>query len=127
MVHVSNVVDAAILAAAHPAANGQCYIVTDRRPYSTRELYEMICRSLGKPIPRWHVPLGALKGLAWVGDVIGRLRRQRFVFDSDALEKLTGSAWYSSEKIARELGFRPKVAFEDTLPEMIDWYRKTRA
>jgi nucleoside-diphosphate-sugar epimerase len=62
-----------------------------------------------------------------VGDVIGRLRGRRFVFDSDALEKLTGSAWYSSEKIARELGFRPKVTFEDALPEMIDWYRKTRA
>jgi nucleoside-diphosphate-sugar epimerase len=40
---------------------------------------------------------------------------------------LTGSAWYSSGKIARELGFRPKVTFEDALPEMIDWYRKTRA
>jgi len=127
MVHVSNVVDAAVLAATHPAANGQCYIVTDRRPYSTRELYEMICRGLGKPIPRWHVPLGALKGLARVGDAIGRLRGRRFVFDSDALEKLTGSAWYSSEKIARELGFRPRVTFEDALPELIAWYRTTRA
>jgi len=124
MVHVSNVVDAAILAATNPAANGQCYIVTDRRPYSTRELYEMICHGLGKPIPRWHVPLGALKGLARVGDAIGRLRGRRFVFDSDALEKLTGSAWYSSEKIARELGFRPRVTFEEALPELISWYRQ---
>jgi nucleoside-diphosphate-sugar epimerase len=127
MVHVSDVVDAAVLAATHPAANGQCYIVTDGRPYSTRELYEAICRGLGKPIPRWHVPLGALKGLARVGDAIGYVRGRRFAFDSDALEKLTGSAWYSSEKIACELGFRPKVTFEDALPEMIDWYRKTRA
>jgi nucleoside-diphosphate-sugar epimerase len=87
----------------------------------------MICRSLGKPIPRWHVPLGALKGLAHVGDVVGRLRGRRFIFDSDALEKLTGNAWYSSEKITRELGFRPTATLEDALPEMIDWYRKTRA
>lgn len=123
MVHVSDVVDAAILAATHPAANGQCYIVADQRPYSTRELYEMICRGLGKPIPRWHVPLAALKALAGVGDVIGRLRGRRVGFDSDALEKVTGSAWYSSEKIARELGFRPRVTFEDALPELITWYR----
>lgn len=127
MVHVSDVVDAAVLAATHPAANGQCYIVTDGQPYPTRELYEMICRGLGKPIPRWHVPLGVLKGLARVGDAIGRLRGRRFVFDSNAFEKLTGNAWYSSEKITHELGFRPKVTFEDALPEMIDWYRKTRA
>ncbi|MEO5657930.1 MAG: NAD-dependent epimerase/dehydratase family protein [Nitrospiria bacterium] len=125
MVHVSNVVDAAILAAMNPAANGQCYIVTDQRPYSTRELYERICRGLGKPIPRWHAPLGVLKASARVGDVIGRIRGRRFVFDSDALEKLTGNAWFSSEKIARELGFRPRVTFEDALPELIAWYRST--
>ena len=83
----------------------------------------MICRGLGKSIPRWHVPLVVLKGLAWVGDVIGRLRGRRFVFDSDALEKLTGNAWFSSGKIARELGFRPRVTFEDALPELISWYR----
>jgi nucleoside-diphosphate-sugar epimerase len=87
----------------------------------------MICRGLGKPIPRWHVPLGALKGLARVGDAIGRLRGRRFMFDSDALEKLTGSAWYSSEKIAREMCFRPRVTFEEALPELISWYRTTHA
>lgn len=124
MVHVSDVVESAVLAATHPAANGQCYIVTDRRCYSTRELYEMICRGLGKPIPRWHVPLAALKALARVGDAVGRLHGRRFAFDSDALEKLTGNAWFSSEKISRELGYRPKVTFEDALPEMIAWYRK---
>lgn len=126
MVHVSDVAEAAILAANHPAANGQCYIVTDGRSYSTRELYEMICRGLGKSIPRWNLPLGALKALAGVGDIIGRLRGRRFVFDSDAIEKLTGNAWFSSEKISRELGYKPRVTFEDALPEMIASYRGTQ-
>jgi nucleoside-diphosphate-sugar epimerase len=127
VVHVANVVDAAILAAESPAANGQCYIVTDGRPYSTRELYELICRGLGKRVPRWSVPLGALKAAARVGDVVGRVRGRRAMFDSDALEKLTGNAWYSSEKIEKELGFRPRVTFDEALPEMIAWYRSTSA
>ncbi len=126
MIHVSNVVDAVVLAATHPAANGQCYVVTDGRPYSTTELYEMICRSLGRSIPRWRVPIALLKGLAGVGDVVGRLRGRRFFFDSGVFEKLTGNAWYSSEKIVRELGYRPSVTLEDALPEMISWYRGTR-
>ena len=124
MVHVSNVVDAAILAAINPAANGQCYIVTDARAYSTRELYEMICQGLGKRVPRRHIPVGALKALGRMGDAIGRIRGRRFLFDSDALEKLTGSAWYSSDKISCELGYRPSITFEDALPEIIDGYRK---
>lgn len=127
MVHVSDLVEAAILGASTPVANGQRYIVTDGRPYSTRELYEMIRRGLGKRIPRWHVPIGMLKGLSLVGDVVGRLRGRRVVFDSDALEKLTGNAWFSSERISRELGYRPRMTFEEALPEMIAWYRETQA
>lgn len=127
MVHVSNVVEAAMLAATNPAANGQCYIVTDGRPYSTRELYEMICRGLGKRVPRWHVPVGLLKALARMGNAIGRIRGKPVLFDSDVLEKLIGSAWFSSEKISRELGYHPALSFEEALPELIAWYRTSQA
>jgi len=127
MVHVVDVVRAALLAADQPAANGRCYIVTDGRGYSTRELYELICRALGKRIPGWHVPLWALTTLGRVGDAIGRVRGTRFVFDSDAIEKLAGSAWYSSEKIFRELGYRPGMTLPEALPELIAWYRKGQA
>lgn len=127
MVHVVDVVRAALLAADQPAANGRCYIVTDWRGYSTRELYELICRALGKRLPGWHVPLWVLTMLGRVGDAIGRVRGKRFLFDSDALEKLAGSAWYSSERIARELGYRPSVTFPEALPELIAWYRKGQA
>jgi nucleoside-diphosphate-sugar epimerase len=127
MVHVVDVVRAAVLAAGAPAANGQCYIVTDGRTYSTRELYDLICRALDKPIPRWHVPLWTLRGLGKVGDVIGKVSGKRFLFDSDALDKLIGSAWYSSEKISRQLGYQPSITFPDALPELVAWYRKGRA
>jgi len=107
-------------------ASGQCYIVTDGCTYSTRELYELICRSLGKQIPRWHVPLWPLKALGKVGDAIGKVGGKRFLFDTDALDKLIGSAWYSSEKISRQLCYRPSITFPDALPELIACYRKVR-
>lgn len=127
MVHVRDVVQAAVLAAGTPAASGQCYIVTDGQVYSTRQLYALICRALGKRIPAWHVPVWALEVLGRAGDTIGRIRGRRFVFDSDALHKLIGSAWYRSEKIARELGYRPTITFEDALPELIARYREGQA
>lgn len=127
MVHVANVVDAALLAATQPAARGQTYIVTDAQPYSTGEICELICRALDKRAPRWSVPLPILKAVGYMGDAIGRIRGKRWLFDSDAFEKLTGDAWYSSEKISRELGFRPRRTFEDALPEIIAWYRGTQA
>lgn len=125
LVHVSNVVEAAMLAASVPAAAGQCYIVTDARPYSTRELYERIVLGLGKAIPKWCVPMWSLRTLGLLGDAVCALTGTRFLFDSDALRKLTGSAQYSSTKIARELGYQPTIDFERALPELIAWYRTT--
>ncbi len=120
MVHVADVVQAALLAANAARAAGQVYIVTDGRDYSTREVYQWICEALGKSAPKWHIPIEALRALAKLGDVIGSLRNRRFVFDSDALIKLTGSAAYSSAKIQRDLGFRAELDLRTTLTEIVD-------
>ena len=125
LVHVANIVDAAMLAATSMMPS-QCYIVTDARSYSTRELYELICLALGRRIPQWHVPVGVLRLLGNLGDVIGRLHRRRFLIDSQSINKLTGSAWYSCQRITRELGYQPKVTFEAALPELIAQYRNER-
>jgi len=118
LVHVEDVVQAALLAAGKKAAVGQTYIVTDGYACSTRQLYEWICEVLDKPVPAWTIPPGLLKVLAKIGDGIGRVRGRRFLFDSDALDKLIGSACYSSEKIQRELGFRPKKKLDSGLREI---------
>lgn len=121
MVHVDDIVQAAILAAERPEAAGQVYIVTDGVPYSTRHIYEWICEALGKPVPGWTIPMPVLNLLAKAGDGIGSLRGRRFMFDTDALEKLVGSACFSSGKIERGLGFKAKRHLRESLPEITDF------
>ena len=116
MVHVDDVVQAAMLAAEHIAAAGQTYIVTDGNTYSTWEMYAWICKALQKPVPAWHLPFWALTLMARTGDMIGSVRWRRFVFGSDALEKLTDSAYYSSAKIEQQLGFKARRNFQEALP-----------
>jgi nucleoside-diphosphate-sugar epimerase len=119
MVHVADVARAALLVSWSPRAVGQCYILTDGRRYSTREIYEWICVALGRPVPRWGVPRGALQVAAAFGDLIGRVRGKRFMFDSGTLHKVIGSALYSSEKIERELGFRAQHDLRTALPAIV--------
>jgi len=119
MVHVDDVVHAALLAAVKPAAVGQTYIVTDGQTYSTRQLYEWIYETLGKSVPRWRIPKAVFQGLARLGDVIGKIRGRRFFYDSDTLNKLAGSTWYSSQKIKRELGYHAKYQLRDSLPGIL--------
>ncbi|MCZ6575340.1 MAG: epimerase, partial [Gammaproteobacteria bacterium] len=104
----------------------QIYLVTDGQSYSTRQLYAMICYALHRPVPTWYIPTSLLRAMGWTGDLIGRLRGRPFMFDSTVLQKLLGSAWYSSEKIVRDLGYRPTRTLEDAIGEMVDEYRRTK-
>jgi nucleoside-diphosphate-sugar epimerase len=124
MVHVDDVVQALVLAAEKPAANGQMYLVTDGQAYSARQIETLIRRALGKPLPRWAVPASVLRFGARLGDVAGNLLHRRMPLNTSALEKLLGSAWYSNEKIRRELSFRPRRTLADALPEMVEEYRR---
>jgi hypothetical protein len=75
--------------------------------------------ALGKSIPAWYVPTFALKLLALVEDGIGAVRGKRFVIDSDAMEKLVGSACYSSALIQKDLGFKPERNLQESLGEIV--------
>lgn len=123
MVHVDDVVQALILAAETPAVNGQTYIVTDDQAYSTRQIYEAICRSLGRPVPRWTCPVFALKLVGVSGDLVARVTGRNPQVTSEAVEKLIGSAWYSCAKIQREFGYRPSRDLYSAIPEMVCEYR----
>jgi len=127
MVHVRDLSDALLLVATHEQAAGRTYVVTDGRTYSTRAIFEAMCRALGRPVPRWSIPVAPLRAAAKVGDIGGRMRGRRLPFDSTALDRLAGSAWYSSELLRQELAFTPRYDLSAALPEMVAAYRAGRA
>lgn len=124
MVHVADVVRALLVVAEMPRARGECYIVTDGRVYSSRELYVALCRALGKKVPAWSIPAAIWRVAAGIGDVAARLTRRRMPLDTLTLTKLFGSAHYTAAKLERELGFRARHSLEEALPEMVAEYRK---
>jgi UDP-glucose 4-epimerase len=119
MLHVENAVQALMLAATHHGAAGKTYIVTDARPYATRDIVNGARAALGRPPLRWYVPFGVFRAAAVVGDVARVVAGRRIGFDSTALQKLLGSATYDTEAIMRELGYRPSRDLLESLPELI--------
>ncbi|MFO1372873.1 MAG: NAD-dependent epimerase/dehydratase family protein [Candidatus Competibacteraceae bacterium] len=107
LVHVQDVVQAALLAAAHPVAAGQTYLVTDGQPYSGRELYVWACQALGRSAPGWAVPASVLQSVAGVADRLGYLCGRRDGSARTALDKLLGWACYNSARLGSELGYQP--------------------
>ena len=119
VVHVDDLVSAALLVAERPEAAGETYIVAEPRAYSSREIYEMVLRALGKKPPRWHVPRAVLAAAAFAGDIGERLIHRTLPFDSTALSKLSRNAVYSAAKIERELGFKPVKSFAASAADLV--------
>lgn len=122
LVGVEDVARACELVIRDPRAGGRTYVLTDGRDYSTREIYELVARAVGRTPSRWALPISALRAAARMGDVFASLGA-RAPFDSARLEKLVGSASYSSKRIRLELGFAPSATLGDALPAMVSTQR----
>ena len=101
MIHVDNLVQALILVAEDKRANGEIFIATDGIPYSSRDIYEGLCHSIGKSPKRWSVPKFLFD---WVAQLSPRKRYQ--------IEKMLGDERYSSEKL-QSLGFKTQLSLRE--------------
>ena len=101
MVHVDDLVRAIVLVAENNQANGEIFIVTDVSPHSSREIYEVMRKLLGKSIPKWSVPKFLFKFVA--------------LFNSSLkykMNKLFEDDCYSSEKI-QSIGFKAQRSLKE--------------
>ena len=101
MVHVDDVVQALLLLASDQRSNGEIFIVTDGRTYSSRYIFEIMSSTLGKRIPRWTVPQFLFNVVALINPHL----RYR-------IDKLLGDECYSSKKI-QSIGFKAKKTLKD--------------
>lgn len=118
LVHVDDVVEAMRLVADDDRANGGTYIVAAQEAPSGRQLYDALRNALDMPSCAWAVPESVLRLAARVGDGLETLTRRRMPLDSEALDRLLGSAWYSPAKLEQELGWQAKVSLVEGLREM---------
>jgi nucleoside-diphosphate-sugar epimerase len=143
LVHVDDVVAVIRFVAEKAEANGRTYIVADPRSYSGREIYDAIRSVLKKeavpPAPSfgsaitpasghdsslklripWRVPAELLRAGGAVGDLLEALLHRPLPINSEVVDRLLGSAWYSPSRIERELGWRAKVSLGEGLREML--------
>jgi nucleoside-diphosphate-sugar epimerase len=94
MIHVDDIVRALLLLVNSQQANGEIFIATDGRTYSSRNIYETMCRVLGKSIPNWSMPKFLFSAVALISPNL-----------SYKIDKLLGDECYSSGKL-QSLGFK---------------------
>ena len=108
MVSVADVAEAMMLAWKSGVRGGRPYIVTDGEGYSTRRLLDHIRNASGRRSRLVPMPRAFFSVAARIGDLGGSLLGRRMGFDSEALERLTGSAYSIPAGPSGSLGSLPR-------------------
>lgn len=125
MLHVKNFMLAIRAALDSSTFLKPMYVVTDAKPYSITEVYDLLRKGLGRQPARWRVPLWGLSLGARCGDVLQAISGKPMPLSSSTLQKLLGQAWYSPDAVIRDMGYQPLHTFDAAVPELIEHYRSS--
>jgi UDP-glucose 4-epimerase len=119
MVSVTDVASVMVQAWKANVRGGRPYNITDGQAYSTRQIYEMILHALGRRPRVFAIPRVVFAGAARAGDLASAIVGRRIFFDSEALERIAGSAYVDASRARSELGFKPTVTLPEIMPALI--------
>ncbi len=123
--YIENLIDAMLLAARHPKAIGQGYIVADNDPITFKAYFNAIADVAGKSPIRKSIPLPLARTLATACELgakaLGTTRRP--LLTHTALAMVTTQSRMSMSKIMDELGWKPRYNFQAAMSDLKAQYR----
>lgn len=124
MVGAENVAAAAVLAGTHPRAVGEVFLVTDGPPISLEEMVRVVNIGLDRTWKPLVFPRAIVWGGAALGSVACHLTGRSIPLTLQTLSKIYGQLEFSSDKIARTLGYQPVQSFQDGIIAEVRWLQK---
>lgn len=127
--YIENLVDAALLAAEHPAAKGRAYIVGDDDPITFKQYFDAVAALADRPPITRSVPLALARAVAVGMEAGAKAVRAsgRPLLTRTAIDMVTTESRMSMARIKEELGFAPRYDFPRAMAELRAWYREERA
>lgn len=110
LIYVGNLVDAIVYAMDASRAAGRTYLVSDGEDMSTPELVRGMAGALGVAPRLFPFPPLLLQA---AGALLGR---------GGEISRLTGSLQVDSTRMRRELGWTPRLRFDQGMAETARWY-----
>jgi nucleoside-diphosphate-sugar epimerase len=121
IVHVSDVAEAMLLAAATPAASGRIYHVADGSRTTIGQFVDRLAELLDSAPPAKVLPLFLPRLGCLVFEVLGKLhlRRRPAPINRAALRFLGTSRFVDISRAREELGYAPRVGYQDGLADTV--------
>ncbi len=122
-IHINDLVRGLLLAAEHPAAVGETFVMAGREVMTTNEMVERIATALDRKPPRAQLPLWPFVVAASVLETTLQPLRIQPPLHRRRLDFFRRSFVFSTVKAQRLLGFAPEIDFQSGAADTARWYR----
>lgn len=124
LIHVEDLVQGILLAAVHPAAQGEIFICGNPEPTSLEEITQIIAEALGRKTAAIRLPVWPFYAAGALCETVclplgltPPVYRRRVAF-------YTKDRAFNTSKIRSRLGFAPRFSNREGLTETARWYRQ---
>ena len=126
LTYVGNLVDAMLLAAESEQAVGQVYNINDDSDVTWGAYLQALAALAEVPSPRKNYARSRAMAMAWAWETFYQLsgRNERPPLTRLMVEVMSVDQRYPIAKAQNELGYRPRVGFEQGVREVGDWMRR---
>ena len=124
-VYVGNLSHAVYLAATHPKAAGETFIITDGYDITWRQFTEQLCEKMGIKPPNLSIPFAIGNPLALTLEKIYLWTRQTSapLLTSYRMHNGGKNYHFSIEKIKNLLGYSLETPLDEALERTVAWYK----
>src|SRR6185503_12195907 len=119
LVHVDDVAEGHLLAL-EKGRIGERYILGGQ-DVTLSQMLAAIAALTGRKAPTVKLPIGPLKPLAEVAELMGRITGKEPFLTKDALKMASHHMYFSSAKAERELGYTARP-YAEALKDALDWF-----
>jgi len=124
VIYVDDLAAGLLLAAQHPGAVGQTFVLAGTEVMTTNSMVAQIAAALQRRPPHIHVPVWPFRAAAAVLESTLRPLGIQPPLTQRRLDFFTKSFLFSTVKYRQVLGFVPRVSFADGAGATAEWYRK---
>ncbi len=125
-VHAADVATAIFRVLEKPEAIHRKYIISDGKAYTTEDLGSAVRAALGgKKTLKIRLPLGLVRQVAGVTEMIGRWQNKPSPLNPDKIPELAAENWHcDATPLFEELHFQPEFDLYRGMNNTVDWYKK---
>jgi nucleoside-diphosphate-sugar epimerase len=123
LAHVADIVQGFLKALGNPHAFGRDYIITAQSPIRINRLVEIVAHEIGKPVPRWKIPLWPAYLAAWGLEgcyAAGlKLSGHEPIVAKEKIQVMATDRYYSIARAQNELGYAPVYDYSNGIKDFI--------